>query len=65
MIHRLGLRVAVFVGAAGILLGVSEWSDHRIPVLPSDASAMGVIPAAVLSAIVANAIAEAIRGRRS
>jgi len=65
VIHRLGLRAALFVGAAGILLGVSEGSDHRMPVLPSDASAAGVIPAAVLCAIVASAIAEANRWRRS
>ena len=65
MIHRLVLRLAVFTGAAGGLLAVSEGSDHRIPVLPADASAVGVLPAAVLAAIVASAIAEAIRRRRS
>jgi hypothetical protein len=65
VIHRLGLRLAVFLGAAGILLGMSEWSERRLPVLPADASAIGVIPAALLSAIVASAIAEAIRRRRS
>jgi hypothetical protein len=65
VIRRLVLRLAVFVGAAGILLGVFEGSDHRVPVLPSDASVVGVIPGAVLCAIVASAVAEALRWRRS
>jgi len=64
VIRRLALRVAVFAGAAGILLAVFEGSNHRVPVLPSDASAVGVIPGAVLCAIVASAVAEAIRWRR-
>jgi hypothetical protein len=65
VIRRVVLCVMVFVCSAGILLGVFEGSDHRVPVLPSDASVVGVIPGAVLCAVVASAVAEAIRWRRS
>jgi hypothetical protein len=65
VIRRLVLRIVAFVAVAGILLGISDGSDHRIPVLPADASAVGVVPGAVICAIVASAVAEAIRWRRS
>ena len=63
VIGRFVLRLTAFVGVAGILLGLFEGSDHRIPVLPADASAVGVLPAAVICAIVASIVAEAIRWR--
>jgi hypothetical protein len=63
MLRRFVLRLALCTGAAGILLGVVAASDHSVAVLPADASAAGVIPGAVLLALLMTVVAETRRPR--
>jgi hypothetical protein len=65
MLRRFVLRLALCTGAAGILLGVVAASDRSVAVLPADASAAGVVPGAVLLALLISVVAEAMRRRRS
>ena len=63
MFGRFVLRLAMCTGTAGILLGIVAASDHSVAVLPADASAAGVLPAAVLLALLLSAVAEGTRRR--
>jgi hypothetical protein len=65
MLHRFVLRLVICTGAAGILLGVVAASDGTVELLPADASPAGVIPSAVLLALLTSVVAEAIRRRRN
>jgi hypothetical protein len=63
MFCRFVLRLVLCIGAAGILLGVVAVSEGNVSLLPADASAAGVIPSAVLLAVLMSVVAEAIRRR--
>ena len=56
--------VVIFTVAA-VLLAVFEGSDHRVHVLPADASALGVLPAAFALTAVVTLVERGLRTWRS
>ena len=60
--RRMFLRDAIaLVILAGAMLAILDGSDHRLHVLPADASPSGVFPAALLLAAAVTAIETTLR----
>ena len=51
MTRRLVRNAVVLVALAEGLLAIFDATDHRLPVMPADASPRGVLPAAFLLAV--------------
>jgi hypothetical protein len=58
-------NVIALVVVAGGLLAILDGNDHRLHVLPNDASAAGVFPAALIMAAVATLVETTLRRRRA